>query len=319
MGITTVLSSARLEQLIREEEIALRNQQLPLETVLAVFRYGAIVASSIHRHDKLERGMAYAKSLIREHEDSGRSFPGGLVITANELTDGRGRFSRYWHAPAGGLWMTVVLVNTLLPASTALYSLAPGVAACEAICEDIPTARLKWINDVQVDGRKICGILVETMRGARSGEEYILLGIGINVNNDKFPRELAGLAVSCKQVLGVEIDVNRLAARFLTKLSWNIGLLHYEEEQILARHGHDALADPSRLAEVLNGADHLLVKRWRELSDTIGRRVRFGHNVQEKPQFEALVKDVNSDASIVLELADGTTVTENSGEIVYLD
>ncbi len=120
MGITTTLSAARIEQFIRAEEIGLRNQSFPLETVLAVFRYGAPVASTIQRHDKLERGMAHAKSLIRDHEESGHSFPSGLVITANELTDGRGRFRRYWHAPSGGLWMTVVLVNTLLPASTAL-------------------------------------------------------------------------------------------------------------------------------------------------------------------------------------------------------
>ncbi len=319
MGITTTLSSARIEQFIRAEEIAQRNQDFPLETVLAVFRYGAPVASAIQRHDKLERGMAHAKSLIRDHEESGRSFPSGLVIIANELTDSRGRFSRYWHAPSGGLWMTVVLVNTLLPASTALYSLAPGVAACETIREDIPEASLKWINDVHVGGRKICGILVETMRGAASKEEYILLGIGINVNNEQFPRELADLAVSYKQLLDLETEVNRLAVRFLAKLSWNIGLLHYEEERILAEYGRDALDDPARLAEVLAGKDHLLVKRWRELSDTVGRRVSFGHNVQEQPQFEATVKGINADASLVLELDDGSTVTENSGEIVYLD
>jgi hypothetical protein len=51
----------------------------------------------------------------------------------------------------------------------------------------------------------------------------------------------------------------------------------------------------------------------------MGRRVRFGYNVQEQPQFEATVKGINGDASLVLELADGSTVTENSGEIVYLD
>ena len=319
MGITTTLSSARIEQLIREEEIEQRNRSLPLETVLAVFRYGGTVASTIQRFDKLERGMAHAKALIREHEDADRSFPGGLVITANELTDGRGRFSRYWHAPAGGLWLTVVLVNTLLPASSALYSLAPGVAACETILEDIPEARLKWINDVHVGGRKICGILVETMRGAVSGEEYILLGIGLNVNNVHFPGELADLAVSYKQLLETETDVNLLAARFLAKLTWNIGLLHYEEERILAEHGPEMLSDPARLSEVFTGSDHLLVKRWRELSDTVGRRVRFGHNIQEQPQFEARVRDINSDASLVLELDDGSIVTENSGEIVYLD
>lgn len=319
MGITTLLSSVRVDQFIREEEIPLRNQIFPLETVLHVFRYGAPVASTIQRHAKLERSMAHAKSIVLDYEKSQCSFPSGLVVTANELTGSKGRFDRYWHAPAGGLWMTVVLVNTLLPTSTALYSVATGVAACEAILENIPDARIKWINDVHVDGRKICGVLVETMRGPSSGEEYIVLGIGINVNNEKFPGELADLAISCKQLLAVETDISRLAVRFLAKLSWNIGLLHYEEELILDRYGRDTLNDPARLAEFLDGSDHLLVKRWRELSDTIGRRVKFGQNVQEQPQFEALVKDITGDACLVLELDDGTIVTENSGEVVYLD
>lgn len=319
MGITTGLTSVRVAQFIREAEVARRQQRFSREEVAAIFRYGAPVASTIQQHAKLERGMAHAKAIISDLEEAGRSFPSGLVITANELTGGRGRFSRDWHAPVGGLWMTVVLVNTLLPASTALYSLAPGVAACEAIGAEIPAARLKWVNDVHVGGRKICGILVETMQGATSREEYILLGIGINVNNEKFPGELGDLATSYKRLLDVETDINGLAVRFLAKLSWNIGLLHFEEQRILAEHGRDALDDPACLAEVLTGSEHLLVGRWRELTDTLGRRVRFGHDVQKQPQFEALVKGIDGAASLVLELADGTTVTENSGEIVYLD
>jgi len=319
MGITTTLSSSLVEKVIREDEIPARNRLFPLKTVLSVFRYGAPVASTILRHDKLERGMAHAKSVISEHEESGRAFPSGLVITANELTDGQGRFGRYWHAPTGGLWMTVVMVNTLMPASSVLYSLAPGVAACEVICEDIPEARLKWVNDVHVGGRKICGILVETMRGPVSGEEYVLLGIGININNSSFPDDLAGLAVSYKQLLDLEMDVNRLAVRILARLTWNIGLLHHEEELLLAEHGQDALADPAAMVEALAGREHMLVHSWKQLSDTVGRRVLFGQNVQEKPQFEATVSDVGGDGSLLLELDDGSFVSENSGEIIYLD
>ena len=319
MGIKTPLSSSLVDNYIREEEISARNSEFPLETVLSVFRYGAVIASNVQRHDKLERAMDHARSTINDYEKSGSAFPSGMVISANELTGGQGRFNRYWHAPEGGLWMTVVLVNTLLPASSALYSLAPGVAACEAICEDIPEARLKWVNDVHVDRRKICGILVETMLGRESGEEYILLGIGINVNNTSFPKEFSGQATSYKELLALESDVNRLAVRFLAKLSWNIGLLHFEEERILAEYGPESLAESVDLASALAGREHLLVKKWRELSDTVGRRVRFGYNVQEKPLLEATVKDINADASLLLELDDGSILTENSGEIVYLD
>ncbi|MBU0482615.1 MAG: biotin--[acetyl-CoA-carboxylase] ligase [Proteobacteria bacterium] len=318
MGIINILSPAVVRQITRDEIAPDRSHTFPPETVDAVCRYGAIVGSTIHRFDRLERGMDRAREMIREHEAGGKSFPSGLVILANELMGGRGRFQRSWHAPAGGLWMTVVLVNTLLPSSSSLYTLATGVSACETIREIVPEAAVKWVNDVHCGGKKLCGVLAETMRGPVSGDEYILLGIGINVNNEEFPPEISSAATSLKQLTGVESDVNRLAATFLANLSWNIGLLHYEEENILAFAGRGQAEDPELLLSALAGRDHLLVARWKELSDSVGRRVIFGHDVQKNPQFEAVVLNVDEAGRIVMELPDGTTVVQNSGEIIYL-
>jgi BirA family biotin operon repressor/biotin-[acetyl-CoA-carboxylase] ligase len=319
MGIVTALSPTLVEQYIREEEIPLRNLSFPVETVLAVFRYGAIATTSIQRHDRLERGMDHARALIREYEESERSFPSGLVIIANQLTSGRGRFQRFWHAPEGGLWMTVVLVNTLLPVSSGLYTLATGTAAGEAIREEYPEARVKWVNDVHANGRKICGILTETMRGPVSGEEYILLGIGVNVNNEEFPPELEKQAVSLKQLLDREVDVNRLAALILAKLAWNIGLLHYEEKRLLAESDAASLSDPDEFASLLGDRKHLLVDNWLSLSDTLGRRVLFGYDVQREPMFEGVAEGLSRAGSLLIRLPDGNLVSQNSGEIVYLD
>ncbi|NTV14470.1 MAG: biotin--[acetyl-CoA-carboxylase] ligase [Desulfobulbaceae bacterium] len=319
MGLTATLTPDLVRQLIRDQEIPLRSQDRPSPTVAAVFRFGTPVASTIQHHALLERGMDHARSLIRECESAGRSFPSGLVIVAEQLSGGRGRFQRSWHAPVGGLWMTVVLVNTLLPVSSSLYTLATGVAAGEAITTLHPGAHLKWVNDVHVGGRKVCGILCESLRGQVSGEEYILLGIGININNAAFPPELAGQAASLKELLGREVEVAALAGLVLAKLAWYIGLLHHSEQQFLTASDAATLADPELFEQFLAGQRHPLVDNWLALSDTVGRKVRFGYDVQQKPLFDGVVAGIGCCGNLLLRLPDGSQISQNSGEIIYLD
>ena len=318
MGLSH-LTPELVQQLLRDQERPLRSIDRPPPTVAAVLRFGAPMASTIQHHARLERGMDHARTLIREQETAGRSFPSGLVIVAEQLSGGRGRFQRAWHAPTGGLWMTVVLVNTLMPVSSSLYTLATGIAAAEAIATIHPGARLKWVNDVQIEGRKVCGILCESLHGPVSGEEYILLGIGINVNNDAFPPELAGQAASLKQLLGREIDAGQLAGQVLAKLAWYIGLLHHEEQQFLAASDAATLSDPEQFECFLAGRRHPLVENWLSLSDTVGRRVRFGYDVQQKPLFDGVVADIGCCGNLSIRLDDGNLISQNSGEIVYLD
>lgn len=302
------LSPQHVQQIIQQEEIVARSGVLGREAADVVFRHGAIVASSIDHFDTLSRGMDEARKQIHQSEKTGGSFPSGAVIIANELHGGKGRFKRWWHAPEGGLWMTLVLVNTLLPSSSRFYPLAAGISCCEAIQHYLPQARIKWVNDVHVDGRKLAGILTETMVGKEHGEEYILIGVGVNVNNTGFPEELSGLAVSMGELLNTSIDLDHFTARILAKLSWNIGLLHYEETLHL------------QAGEEEGNGNTLLIDRYRELCDSVGRKVRFGFDVQEKPQFEARVLEIDKSGGIMLQL-DGSPapLVEHSGEIVYLD
>jgi len=302
MGLIAALSPGLVQQLVRDEEMPVRRNLWPTPAVSAFCRFGAPVASAIQRYARLGRGMDHARSLISEYETADSSFPSGLVIVADQLSGSRGRFQRPWHAPAGGLWMTVVLVNTLLPVSSSLYTMAAGAAAGEAIATVHPEAKLKWVNDVNIVGRKVCGILCESLRGSVSGEEYILLGIGINVNNDIFPPELAGQAASLKQLLGREIEVDWLAARVLAKLVWYIGLLHYEEQQILAMSDAATLSDPELFEQGLAGQRHPLVEGWLALSDTVGRGVQFGYDVQQKPLFTGVVADIGCCGNLLIRL-----------------
>ena len=304
------LSFQSVRQLISAEEIPTRLLHYPAEVVQAVYRYGAPVGSVIHHLPQAERLMPLARQRINEFEASGQSCPSGMVFLADELTDGRGRFQRSWHAPTGGLWLTLAMANTLLPESMRLYPLAAGMACCEAVRSYGIEARLKWVNDVHVAGRKICGVLCESFASAAHGEEYVLIGAGLNINNLAFPAELGATAVSMKEILGRDTDLAGFAARLLAKFSWSFGLLCYDEAQRLA-------ADDGSGADL---PESLLLGAWRELSDTVGRRVWFGFDVQQQPQYQAEVLGLAPDGGIILRhLESGAEIVEHSGELLYID
>lgn len=313
-----MLASDTIQQLIDEEEIPLRSKSFGPDVMQSAFRYGAVIGSTIEQHNQISRGAEWARQCILEAEEKNRSFHSGTVILADEMINSKGRFQRYWHAPRGGLWMTLVLVNTLLPESSLLLPMAAGVSCCETVQHYGIKAHIKWVNDTLVDNKKISGILTETFTGPRHGEEYILIGIGINVNNDNFPAELAATATSMKACLNREINLPELTARLLAKLRWNIGLLFYEEALRLEEHGGIAVSSANGSANSHRG-EHLLLESYKNLTDILGRRVLFGFDVQKNPQFEAKVIGLDNTGGLILEMVDSSRIVQHSGEIVYLD
>ena len=124
--------------------------------------------------------------------------PQGTLVTADEQSAGRGRQGRVWTASQGhALLMSLVLRG--LGKGDALLPLVAAVAVCEA-CEGTAgvSCRIKWPNDVWIDGRKVCGILVE----GRPQEGWAVLGIGVNVSTTEFPGELADTATSLALAAG---------------------------------------------------------------------------------------------------------------------
>ena len=213
-----------------------------------------------------------------------------------------------WHAPEGGLWGAMVYVNTLLAASRLLLPIAVGISCCEAIRQSgVEQATIRWINDILISGRKVAGFLLEGFHGNVSGEEYTLTGFGINLNNTHFPEELGATATSLKKELGRDVDQREFTYSFLAKLSWNLGLLVYEEDRFLEEQQWPGRQGP-----------HALLERWGELSDSIGRRVQFGFDVIENPQYEARVCAISENGGLVLKLDDNSEIIEHSGEIRYL-
>ncbi len=122
---------------------------------------------------------------LRARELAAAGAPHGMLVTAAEQSAGRGRQGRTWSASAG----RALLCSLVIRDPPRLLSLAAGVAVAELVGAD---TKIKWPNDVQVDGRKVAGILVE----GRPQEAWAVLGIGLNValRPEDLPAELRDLA-----------------------------------------------------------------------------------------------------------------------------
>jgi BirA family transcriptional regulator, biotin operon repressor / biotin---[acetyl-CoA-carboxylase] ligase len=146
--------------------------------------------------------------------------PEGSVFVAEEQTAGRGRGGNRWHsARSAGIYCSVVLRPNLPPSEALILSLAAGLAVEAAIRSIDPGIRpdLKWPNDVLLDGKKFCGILTE-MNAEATRVRHVVIGIGVNVNQEKFPEDLRELATSLRIVSGKEWSRVELLAALLKSL-----------------------------------------------------------------------------------------------------
>ena len=144
--------------------------------------------------------------------------PEGSVFLAEEQTEGRGRGANSWQSPRStGIYFSVVVRPTLPPSDVLVLSLAAGLAVHAAIqqVDSRVSADLKWPNDVLIDGKKVCGILTE-MNAEATRVRYIVVGIGINVNQTSFPKDLQ--ATSLRMVTGSEWSRVELVAALLKSL-----------------------------------------------------------------------------------------------------
>jgi BirA family transcriptional regulator, biotin operon repressor / biotin---[acetyl-CoA-carboxylase] ligase len=149
--------------------------------------------------------------------------PAGMLVVADVQTAGRGRHGRAWLADPGlNLLCSVVLRPPLAADRLGLVTIASGVAVAEAVEPLVaPLApALKWPNDVLLEGRKICGMLLEARHGA--GPPAVVLGIGLNVNQVDFPAPLAETATSLRLETGRLIPRAALLAHLLERLeTWS--------------------------------------------------------------------------------------------------
>ncbi|MEI6100621.1 MAG: biotin--[acetyl-CoA-carboxylase] ligase [Eubacteriales bacterium] len=146
-----------------------------------------------------------------------RGEPDRSVVAANEQTEGRGRRGKSFYSPADtGLYFSVLLrpKMSLQDASQITCRVAVAVARAIEKCTGA-LAQIKWVNDIYINGRKVCGILSEAASDLESGGvEFIVVGIGVNVSTRNFPEELKEIAASVSQ----DVNRNELLAEILNQL-----------------------------------------------------------------------------------------------------
>ena len=185
---------------------------LLLPEVLRPLIRGTIFDAQLHHFYKIGSTNSTAMAAAAE------GAPEGSVFLAEEQTAGRGRGANTWQSPRStGIYCSVILRPTLPPSDVLVLSLAAGLAVHAAIqqVDARVNADLKWPNDVLLDGKKVCGILTE-MNAEATRVRYIVVGVGINVNQPTFPKELG--ATSLRLATGSEWSRVELAAALLKSL-----------------------------------------------------------------------------------------------------
>lgn len=174
-------------------------------------------------------------TLLREKAQQGA--PEGYTVISNQQTGGRGRFGRPFFSPdKTGIYLSILL-KPAVPSSEALrVTTMAAVAMCQAIEEvSEETPQIKWVNDIYIRGKKVCGILTEAALDLESGMlEYAVLGVGVNVYTPQegFPEEIRDTAGAIFSSFTPNAK-NRLIAAFLNRFlscyrTWNLG--DYMEE-----------------------------------------------------------------------------------------
>lgn len=158
--------------------------------------------------DSVDSTNTYLKKLA--YEDA----PGGTAVAAAIQTAGRGRSSgNSFISEPGGLYYSYLLrTSPLSPAEASTLTAKTAVAVVRALDEFIPdSAGIKWVNDIMLNGRKLCGILTEAGHAENGLIPFAVIGIGINVNQSSFPDEISGKATSIFLETGKKTDIRLVA------------------------------------------------------------------------------------------------------------
>ena len=185
---------------------------LLLPEILQPLVRGTIFDSNIRHYFKIGSTNTAAMAAAAE------GAPQGSIFLAEEQTAGRGRGSNSWISERStGIYCSVILRPPLPPSDVLVISLAAGLAVQAAIQQVDPKVvpDLKWPNDLLIEGKKVCGILTE-MNSEATQVRYIVVGIGINVNQASFPPELG--ATSLRMATGSEWSRVEMAAALLKSL-----------------------------------------------------------------------------------------------------
>ena len=238
------------------------------------------IGARMELHRTLDSTNTRAKAL------AANGAPHGYLVIAESQTGGKGRMGRSFFSPEhSGVYITYILRPELLAEKAVMITSMAAVAVARAIEAVAPvSAGIKWVNDIYINARKVCGILCEASMDFESGHlEYAVLGIGVNAAAMDFPPQLQPIATSIENECGRSVSRSRLIAEISNQLNALWGQLETWE----------------------------FMAESRERSVVIGRDVQV---VRGETRYEARVLDIDDEGRLVIRTGEGVSRV-NSGEV----
>ena len=252
------------------------------ESSLKSLLHNKIIGKNLIVLDSVDSTNDYLKKLGNEGCEN------GTVVVAREQTKGKGRLGRTWHSKKDdGIAFSVLLRPNVAPSEVSAITPLAGLAVCKAIREYTKLdCVIKWPNDIIVGRKKLVGILTE-MSAEFDAVEYVITGIGINVDHTSFPEEIAFKATSLLLETGRHVDKNEFLACVVE---------HIENEFVK----NNLELTPTALAEYI------------DLCATVGRSVTFQRGTR---RISGMAVGVSEHGELKVMMSDGTICLVNSGEV----
>jgi len=217
--------------------------------------------------------------------------PEGTLVIAESQTRGRGRKGRTWFSPSGaGIYASLILRPAIPTSEATRITFLTAVAAAETLLHSTDqVVRIKWPNDILINGKKVAGILTE-ISAEKGAVDYAVVGLGMNVNTPAFPNDIEETATSILIETGKRFSRAGLLREYLRRqeacLRW------------LRSSGFKPILD-----------------RWKELADSIGREVRV--EMMDKT-YIGWVEDIDPEGILILKDKEGVSHRIVSGDVALL-
>ncbi len=213
-----------------------------------------------------------------------KGYPEGTVFVAKKQTQGRGRNEKIWNSEdENALYMSILLKPQILPDKVSALTLVFGLAVFNAL-KNYADIEIKWPNDIILNNKKVSGIMCE-MSADSEKIDYIVCGVGVNINNEQFPKEIEGVATSLKLETGRDFEHSEIASEVLGEFEE----LYYEFLE--------------------NGLDNI-INDYRNNCITLSKEVRV---IIDSVETKAYVLDITDDGALLVRTDNGEKII-NSGE-----
>ncbi|BBF44315.1 biotin--protein ligase [Lachnospiraceae bacterium KM106-2] len=241
------------------------------------------IAKQIEYYEEIDSTNIRCKILAEEGAQD------GILVVADQQTAGRGRRGRAWKSPKGSsIAMSLMLKPDIMPSNASMLTLVTAMALVKGINDAAGVdTKIKWPNDIILNNKKLCGILTE-MSSELDYINYVVIGIGVNVNMTEFPEEISHIATS----VAIELGHPAKRADIITKT-----MEAFEKY-------YDIFLKKQNLEDLVEEYNHQLIHKDREI------RV-----LGSEEEYQAKALGIDKTGELMVELDDGTRKKIRSGEI----